>query len=135
MERLLVLFAGLLAVLLVPLGLSGPTAMMVPAVHLGFALVVCAGATLEGVDGRPGPTRWWSIAYLVATLAMVVALEIGTLAHGARSSWSVPWAFLLVWGWIPPLVVAAAGALGRLRERRHEDSPSARTVRVPGIAA
>jgi hypothetical protein len=119
MERLLVLFAGLLAVLLVPLGLSGPTAMMVPAVHLGFALVICAGATLEGVDGHPERARWWSITYLAATLAMVVALEVGAFVHGARPSWTLPWSFLLVWGWIPPLVVAAAASLGRLRERRH----------------
>lgn len=119
MERLLALFAGLLGLLLVPLALSGPTALLLTPTHLGLSLVVSAGAVLDGLDGRPERARRWGFFYLLATLLMVAALEIGASAHDrALSYWGVPWGAALLWGWIPPLVSGAAGVVGRAREKR-----------------
>lgn len=131
MERLLALFAGLLGVLLVPLALSGPTALLLLPSHLGLSLVVSLGAALDGLDGRPERARRWGFFYLLATLGMVAALEIGGLAHGRTwTYWGVPWGAALIWGWVPPVVSGVAGALGRTRERRL----SRRAVRLRKVA-
>lgn len=119
MGRLLAIFAGLLAVLLVPLALGGPTTLLLLPAHLGLALVVSTGAALDGLDGYPERARRWGFFYLLATLAMVLALEVGAGVRGkALGYWGVPWAVMLLWGWIPPVVSGFAGMVGAARERR-----------------
>ena len=53
MSRLLVIAAGLLAILLVPLALSGPTALLLIPAHLAFAVVEYPGDHHAGVAGVP----------------------------------------------------------------------------------
>jgi len=122
MTRLLSMGAGLLAVLLVPLALSGPTAQLVPVAHLGFSLAVCTGALLDGLDGWPERARRWGFAYLVATAATVGALQLGAdvRAHGI-AYWAFPWFSVLLWGWVPPVVAGVAGMVGVFRARRLSD--------------
>ena len=63
--------------------------------------------------------RRWGFFYLLATLAMVVSLEVGARVRGeALAYWGVPWVVVAVWGWIPPLVAGGAGMLGSGTERR-----------------
>jgi hypothetical protein len=119
MSRLLSILAGLLSVLLVPLALSGPTALLVPVAHLAFSLSVCTGAMLDGLDGWPERARRWGFVYLVATAAAVAALQLGAdVRHQGAWYWGVPWVSILAWGWIPPLVSGLAGSLGVARARR-----------------
>lgn len=119
MTRLLAMVAGLLAVLLVPLALSGPTAQLVPVAHLGFSLAVSIGALLDGLDGWPERARRWGFAYLVATAATVGALELGAdVRHQGMAYWAFPWFSVLLWGWVPPLVAGIAGTVGGFRARR-----------------
>lgn len=119
MGRLLAIVAGLLAVLLVPLALGGPTALLLLPAHLGLSLAVVAGALLDGFDGRPERARRWGFFYLLATFAMVLALELGADARGrALAYWGVPWVAALAWGWIPPVASGLAGMIGAARERR-----------------
>jgi hypothetical protein len=119
LTHLLALVAGLLAVLLVPLALSGPTALLLLPAHLAFVLVTSTGAILDGLDGCPERARRWSLLYLVASILMVAALELGGDMRGAALGyWGIPWVGALVWGWIPPVVSAFAGAVGIARQRR-----------------
>lgn len=119
MTRLIALLAGLLAVLLVPLALSGPTALLAAPAHFAFSLAVATGAVLDGLDGWPTRARRWGFVYLVATIAMIAALQVGADARGAGLGyWGIPWIAVLAWGWIPPVVASAAGALGAARARR-----------------
>ena len=119
MTRLLAIVAGLLAVLLVPLALSGPTALLLLPAHLAFVLVTATGAILDGLDGMPERARRWGFVYLVATIGMVAALQLGGDLRGqALSYWGIPWLAALLWGWIPPVVSGMAGAVGNARQRR-----------------
>ncbi|MCA9493710.1 MAG: hypothetical protein KC621_27445 [Myxococcales bacterium] len=119
MARLLALFAGLVAFLLVPLALSAPTALLLPPSHLLLSALVSMGAVTDGLAGRPERARRWGFFYLLATLAMVVSLEVGARVRGeALAYWGVPWVVVAVWGWIPPLVAGGAGMLGSGTERR-----------------
>ncbi len=119
MGRLLAILAGLVALLLVPLALSGPTALLLVPGHALLALLASVGAADAGFGGRPESARRWGLFYLVATALMVAALEIGARVRGQQIAyWGVPWAAALVWGWLPPVVSGVAGALGELRERR-----------------
>ena len=116
MSRLLVIAAGLLAILLVPLALSGPTALLLIPAHLAFAVVVCTGALLDGFDGCPARARRWSLVFLVATVAMIGALQLGADVRGlAMGYWGIPWLGTLLWAWIPPVVCEIAGGFGSVR--------------------
>lgn len=119
MTHLLAIVAGLLAVLLVPLALSGPTALLLLPAHLAFVLVTSTGAILDGLDGCPERARRWGFLYIVATLLMVAALQLGGDVRGqALSYWGIPWLGAVIWGWIPPVVSGMAGVLGIARQRR-----------------
>src|SRR5262249_32743865 len=104
---------------LVPLALGGPTALLLLPAHFGLSLVVAVGAAIDGADGYPDRARRWGFGYLVATTAMVAALEIGARVRGLSIGyWGVPWSAALLWGWAPPRVAGIAGAGGPARERR-----------------
>lgn len=119
MSRLIAILAGLLAVLLVPLALSGPTALLVPPAHLAFCLAVATGSVLDGLDGWPERARRWGFVYLVATVATVAALQVGAdVRQAGLGYWGVPWVAVLAWGWMPPVIAAFAGSLGAARARR-----------------
>ena len=127
MGRLLSIVAGLLAVLLVPLALSGPTALLVPVAHLAFSLTVSLGAMLDGLDGWPERARRWGFVYLVASAATVGALQLGAdVREQGLGYWGIPWIAILSWGWIPPVVSALSGMFGVARARRL----SRRTLRI-----
>lgn len=118
MSRLLAIVAGLLAVLLVPLALSGPTALMLLPAHLAFAAVVCTGAVLDGFDGWPTRARRWELLFLVVSVAMVAALQLGAEVRGLwMGYWGIPWIGVLLWGWIPPLICEMAASMGSVRQQ------------------
>jgi hypothetical protein len=115
-SRLLAIGAGLLGVLLVPLALSQPTALLLVPAHLGLSVLVCAGAAVDGLAGWAERSRRWGLFYLVATAAMTGALEVGAQVHGsALGYWGVPWLAAVLWGWVPPLVSGIAGAWAERR--------------------
>jgi hypothetical protein len=118
-SRLLVILAGLLAVLLVPLALSGPTALLLLPAHLAFAIVTSTGALLDGFDGWPERARRWGFVFLVVSLATVGALQLGADVRGlAMGYWGIPWLGVLLWGWVPPVVCGFAGVMGSARRDR-----------------
>jgi hypothetical protein len=117
-STLLALLAGANALVLLALALSGPTAVMLVPGHALFATLVCAGAMVDGWWGRPDRARAWVGMYLVASILLVAVLEFGAdMRHEGMGYWGLPWAFMLMWGWVPPLVGGAAGVLGVLRRR------------------
>lgn len=127
MGRLLAIFAGCSALLLVPLSLSPPTAwLLVAPTHLALALLTCTGGLVDGVAGRPEAVRRWGLFYLLASLAMVAALEIGGLFRAPRLMgttvpglyWGGAWCLVLTWGWIPPVFCGGMAMVGELRQRR-----------------
>ncbi|MEQ1508743.1 MAG: hypothetical protein ABMB14_41330, partial [Myxococcota bacterium] len=118
-SRLLAIVAGLLAILLVPLALSGPTALLCPPAHLALAVTCCIGSVLDGLDGWPERARRWGFFYLVASIAMVAALELGADVRSQTwGYWGIPWVMAMVWGWIPPVVAGMGGMVGEVRQRR-----------------
>lgn len=120
MSPLLWTFAGALGVLAVPLALSGATAWLVVPAHGVLSAVACAGALVEAWAHRAERARLWGFAYLVATAAILGALEVGGVLRGqAGWAWMAPFVGVLVWGWLPPVVAGAAGwwAAGRRRRR------------------
>ncbi len=118
MRRLAAIFGGLFGVLLIPLGLAGPTAWLLVPAHLGFTIIAAVGATLEGLMGYGERARLWGLFYLVATIAMVGTLELAATARGSSELyWMAPWVGALVWGWIPPVVSGLAGTFGEERAR------------------
>jgi len=116
MGRVAAVFGGLVGVLLVPLALAAPTAWVLVPAHLLFSVLVTIATTGEGFAGRPERARLWGLAYLVASVAMVAALELGA---GVRSSryWIGPWVLVLLWAWVPPVAAGLAGWMGEARER------------------
>ncbi len=136
MGRLLAIFAGCCALLLVPLSLSTPTAWLVVApMHLLLVLLTCTGAGLAGLAGRPVVVRRWGHFYLLATLVAIGALELGgrlappRLMGAVRPGlhWSGAWCLGLLWGWIPPVICLGMAEVGehislrrsrRVRRRR-----------------
>ena len=135
MGRLLAIFAGLLAVLLVPLALGGPTTLLLLPAHLGLSLVVSTGAALDGLDGHAERARRWGFFYLLATLAMVVALEVGAGVRGkSLGYWGVSWAVMLLWGWAPPVISGFSGMVGAARGRRLVRSTVRRRRKEPAIS-
>ncbi len=133
MGRLAATLGALSGLLLVPLALSRPTAVLVVPGHLAFCVMVCAGAVIEGFLGYPERARLWGFGYLVLTTLVVAALELGATSRGlAWTYWGIPWSAILVWGWIPPVVAGVAGVAGHARQhrlargavrRRHAASP------------
>lgn len=118
MRRLSVIFGGLIGVLLVPLGLSGPTAWLLIPAHFGFTVVATLGAATEGLLGHAERARLWGLFYLVTTLAMAGTLEVATMARGdTLVYWVAPWLAALLWGWVPPVVSGIAGMFGEERAR------------------
>src|SRR5687768_7223715 len=110
MRRLLAIFGGLLGALLVPLALAGPTAWLLIPAHLAFTILATVAAVLEGFAGYPERARIWGFGHLVATLAMVGALELGAdLRDGSAWYWFAPWIAAAVWGWVPMVAAGLAG--------------------------
>lgn len=123
MQGLTAVLAGLLAVVLVPLALAGGTAWMLLPGHLLFAITCALGAILAGWDGHPGRARAFGGGYLVATLAVVLALTVGSEARDGSWYWMLPWALGLFWAWVPPVIAGIFAEIGTSRRR-------ARTRRV-----
>lgn len=120
MTRLVAMLAGLLAITMVALALSAPTAWLLLTPTFGmFVSVVCTGAVLDGFDGRPEPARRWGVWSLVATAAVCGALEVGAQIRGeGLGYWSVPWLCTLAMAWVPPVVAGIMGTVGVLRRRQ-----------------
>ena len=118
MRRLAAIFGGLVGILLIPLGLAGPTAWLLIPAHLGFTIIASAGAALEGLMGQAERARLWGLYYLVITLAMAGSLELAaTVRESSDVYWMAPWLAALMWGWIPPVVSGVAGTFGEERAR------------------
>jgi len=113
-----VIFGGLFGVLLIPLGLSGPTAWLLIPAHFGFTAIAASGAAIEGLTGHAERARLWGLFYLVTTLAMAGSLEVAATIRGDSATyWMAPWLSALFWGWIPPVVSGVAGTFGEERAR------------------
>jgi hypothetical protein len=117
-QGLIGVLAALLGVLLVPLALAGGTAWLLLPAHFVFAGACSLGALLAGLSGHPGRVRAFGGGYLVASLAAVVALSVGSEVRQGSWYWMLPWAGVLVWAWVPPLVTGFAGAVAGGRRRR-----------------
>lgn len=117
MARLAAVFGALLALLLVPLALAPTTAWLLLPAHLVFTVLVSCAALGEGWVGHPGRARAWGGSYLVASVLMVAALELGGRVHTPGYTW-LPWTCALIWGWTAPLAAGLGGMLGEQR-RRH----------------
>jgi hypothetical protein len=115
--RLAAILGALLAAVLIPLALSPTTAWLILPGHLTFTLLASAAAVAEGWLGHPGRARAWGGGYLVASVGMVAALELGSRVFGQGYTW-LPWTAVLIWGWVPPVVSGLSGALGEQRRRR-----------------
>jgi hypothetical protein len=132
--RLAAILGGLVGVLIVPLALVAPTSILLIPAHLGFALLATFGAVGEAVVARPERSRIWGLWFLVASIAMVAALQFGSQVDG-RAYWMLPWIAALAWGWIPPVVAGIAGWGGdALRERRTRQVVRARHRQVGNSA-
>lgn len=101
---------------LIPLGLAVPTAWLVVPVHLVFAALVTVATLGEGLSGHPERARRWGLGYIVSSLLLVAAMELGAALRGT-AYWQLPLALMLLWGWVPPAVAMVAGGVGELRER------------------
>lgn len=139
MGRVAAILGALLGLFLVPLALTGPTAWLCLPVHFAFALGVTAGAVGEGVAGHPERARVWGAGYIVVSIAMVGALELGSTV-AQRSYWLFPWLVLLLWGWAPPVAAGLSGMLGehirllrsnRAVKRRHRRAAKAKRKTAP----
>jgi len=118
LRRLTAIFGGLFGILLIPLGLAGPTAWLLIPAHFGFTLIAAGGAAIEGLTGHAERARLWGLFYLVSTLAMAGTLELAATARGSSDFyWMAPWFGALLWGWIPPVVSGVAGTFGEERAR------------------
>lgn len=120
MGRLAAVLGALLGILLVPLALVAPTAILLLPGHLAFTVLATAGAVGEGIAGRPERARLWGASHLVASIAMVGALELGSRVDG-RAYWIVPWVFAVIWGWIPAVVGGLSGWMGEAIRRKLSD--------------
>jgi len=131
-RRLAVIFGGLFGVLLIPLGLSGPTAWLLIPAHFGFTVIAAAGAAIEGLSGHAERARLWGLFYLIATLAMAGVLELAAEIRGHSTTyWLAPWLGALFWGWIPPVVSGVAGSFGEERARNMVRRTVQRRKRTP----
>lgn len=117
MQGLLAVLAGLLGILLVPVALAGGTAWLMLPAHLVFAGACTLGAILAGLDGYPGRARAFGAAYLLGSLAAVVALSWGSGARDGSWYWILPWAGSLLWAWAPPVVAGVFTWVGARRRR------------------
>src|SRR5688500_7340947 len=108
MSRLAAILGGLVGMLLVPLALVAPTALLLLPAHFAFTALATAAALGEGVAGRPERARLWGWWHLVVSIVTVGGLELGSRLDG-RGYWVVPWVFVLAWGWLPPVVGGLAG--------------------------
>jgi hypothetical protein len=136
LARLLALLALLTGVALWGVSLSGPTALLLVPGHALFAVLVMAGATIDGWSGRPESARAWLFGYVLHGLLLVALLEVGARVRGeALSYWGLPWTFLLAWGWIPPLWTSGAGVVGGWRRRRLVHAIVARRKQATGSAS
>lgn len=131
MRRLLAIVGGLGAVFAVPLGLVGPTSWLLLPVHLGLTVIAVFGASMEAYRGAPERARLWGFAHLLATIAILVSMELGRRVSDGLW-WYVPWLGMLAWGWIPMVVGGGAGWIGeivsrwrsrRMVRRRHQELP------------
>lgn len=108
---MLAVFGGLTGLLVMPLGLVGPTAWVLVPAHAAFTALCVVGALAEAVRGRGEAARRWGLWHVVATIGAMVGFELGRRASGG-AWWIVPWLLILCWSWIPIVVGGLAGMFG-----------------------
>ena len=117
MRRLAAIVGALLAVALPFVALAPLTAWMILPGHLGLTVIATTASVAEGWHGHPEAARVWGGLYLVASVVLVAALELGSSVYGSGYVW-LPWTAMLVWGWMPPIASGVGGWLGQRRQRR-----------------
>ncbi len=121
MRRLLAIVGALLALCTVPLGLVGPTSLLLLPAHAALTLIATVGAVLEGARGAPERARAWGFGHLIATFGVMLAFELGRRAT-VGGWWVIPWLGIVSWGWVPMVVAGGSGWIGewvlRWRNRR-----------------
>jgi hypothetical protein len=136
MTGLLRAFTLALGIVAVPLSASPVTSWLGVVVHLGLSVQCAILSTVAGLGARGGEARAWGLWSVLTTLGLGAALHVASWADGGRAWWG-PFVLVLLWGWIPPVVAALAGALGdeawvvasRLAARRRRASrPGAASV-------
>lgn len=120
MGRLGAVIGALVGVLLVPLALVSPTYVLLLPAHLIFTALAVVAAVLEGLAGRPERARLWGFGHLVASIAMIGALELGARVSGT-SWWVLPWILVLLWGWLPISIAGLSGWAGEYIRQRRSD--------------
>lgn len=119
LHKTLGVFAGLFAVLFVPLGLAPVTSWMIIPAHFTFTLLTVAGMSLAGLSGRKNAVPWWLWGYLVATALASFGLELGASARSSGVGyWIISWTGMLLWAWIPISLSFIFGPLANYRHRR-----------------
>ena len=121
MSRFAAGLASLVGLLLVPLGLAAPTSFVLLPAHLFFTVLTLVAVCSDAFLGRPGRVMVWTALYVVASLAMVVSLEVGFSVR--PEGWYaltpiVPWAGAVIWGWVVPVAGVIGFEIARLRRRR-----------------
>ena len=117
MRRLAAVVGALLGIVLPFVALAPLTAWLILPGHLVFTMIAATAPVMEGWDGHPEAARVWGGLYLVASVVLVAALELGSQVHGATYVW-LPWTAMLSWGWMPPIASGVGGWLGQRRRRR-----------------
>lgn len=117
MGRLVAGFGLLFALALVPLALAPNVVWMVIPGHFVFSLVVTLGAAHQGFVGHSRGVTGWGVLYMVTSIAIAASMGFG---EETRLSWywMVPWALMLVWGWIPAVTILFASMFAPARRRR-----------------
>jgi hypothetical protein len=121
LSRLAAGLATLVGLLLVPLGLAAPTSFVLLPAHLFFTVLTLVAIGADSFLGRPGRVGVWTVLYVLASVCMVVSLEVGFSVR--PEGWYaltpiVPWAGAVLWGWTVPVAGLVAFEIARLRRRR-----------------
>ena len=117
MGRLLGGFGFVLGALLIPLALAPNIIWLVLPGHIVFSELVCTGAFIAGFQGNAMAVRLWGGFYALISVGLALTMDLGS---SARESWywMIPWTILLMWGWIPAVVVTGSLWLAPIRARR-----------------
>ncbi|TVQ91122.1 MAG: hypothetical protein EA397_11550 [Deltaproteobacteria bacterium] len=121
-QGLLALFTTLLGAMLIPLALASGTAWLLLPGHLVFSILCCLGPILAALGGRSWRARTYGLGYLALSIALVIALAIGSEVREGSWYWILPWAGGLLWAWIPPVIATGSAWVADLRRAQRTAS-------------
>jgi hypothetical protein len=113
--RLAGVLATLLSLALFGAALGPVTGWLIVPGHLAFSAVCVIGGTSASLVGHGRTVRFFGWGYLVGTIGMVVGLSLGEQVENGSWYWIIPWALVLLWGWLPPLWLFALVPMAEIR--------------------